>query len=117
MVQQRAIQVWNQESMNRCGEHWSRGTRDRAILGSMKHPPRSEDKPHIVPAWYPADQNELAVLKIALDTAGLEYLVENENYYSAAGGARLAIGDSQLRILVRETDLVRAQEVIRVALA
>ena len=77
---------------------------------------RSEDRPHIVLAWYPADLNELTVLKIALDAAGLEYLVENENYYSA-GGARLAIGDSQLRILVRETDLVRAQEVIRVALA
>jgi hypothetical protein len=29
----------------------------------------------------------------------------------------VAIGDSQLRILVRETDLVRAQDVIRVALA
>ena len=77
---------------------------------------RSEDRPHIVLAWYPADLNELTVLKIALDAAGLEYLVENENYYSAAGGARLAIGDSQLRILVRETDLARVQETIRAAL-
>jgi hypothetical protein len=72
----------------------------------------SKEAPRLVVAWYPSDIMELAVIRVALNGAKVEHLVENENYYSA-GGSRLAIGDSQLRVLVREAEFERAREIIR----
>jgi len=71
-------------------------------------------QPAFVEVYRPADHAELAVVRIALEAAGVRYFVKNE---FASLGARAATGADELGVMVRSDQSDTARLAITEALA
>jgi hypothetical protein len=69
----------------------------------------SDTKPAFVELYRLGCHAELALLRAALDDAGIQYFVKNE---FATIGARAAIGADELSLMVAATDAVEARQLI-----
>lgn len=69
----------------------------------------SDDKPAFVEIYRPAHHAELALLRPALDDAGIQYYVKNE---FASIGARAATGADELSLMVAAAQVDEARELI-----
>lgn len=70
----------------------------------------------MVRVFEPADATELAVVRSALEAAGIRFFVENENYFFVAGGGFGSRGDTQVWVQVSEAQADLARATIRDAL-
>lgn len=70
--------------------------------------------PTFVEVYRPANHTELAVVRMALDAAGIQCFVKNE---FASMGARAATGSDELGLMVRSDQAHDARAVITEALA
>jgi hypothetical protein len=69
----------------------------------------SDTKPAFVELYRPGSHADLALLRAALDDAGIRYFVKNE---FATIGARAAIGADELSLMVAAADAVEARQLI-----
>jgi len=69
----------------------------------------SNTKPAFVEVYRPGSHTELALLRAALDDAGIRYFVKNE---FATIGALAAVGADELSLMVAAADAAEARELI-----
>jgi hypothetical protein len=65
----------------------------------------------LVRIYEPVNRTELVEIQLALESAGISYFVEGENYMAAAGGL-ISHGDARMWIQVDEADVEKARRVL-----
>jgi hypothetical protein len=68
-----------------------------------------DPEPAFVEIYRPANHAELALLRPALDTAGIQYFIKNE---FASIGARVATGADELSLMVVTTQADEARRLV-----